>query len=152
MEEERLVFGGVVIDRALSIRQPWAWAILRAGKDVENRSWGTAWRGEFYIHAAKNVGKRELEDAISGIVEINPAAYDLWPGRDRIELGGIVGVARLVDCRLNRYEAPKSLWETPENFGLVLADVRPLPFVPCKGALGFWKVPADVQARIREAA
>lgn len=24
---------------ALSIRQPWAWAILCAGKDIENRSW-----------------------------------------------------------------------------------------------------------------
>lgn len=27
---------------ALSIRQPWAWAILHAGKDIENRDWHTA--------------------------------------------------------------------------------------------------------------
>lgn len=25
---------------ALSIRQPWVWAILNASKDVENRDWG----------------------------------------------------------------------------------------------------------------
>ena len=25
--------------KALSIRQPWAWLILHAGKDIENRDW-----------------------------------------------------------------------------------------------------------------
>lgn len=24
---------------ALSVRQPWAWAIIHAGKDIENRTW-----------------------------------------------------------------------------------------------------------------
>jgi len=38
--------------RALSIRQPWAWAILH-GKDVENRTWVTRVTGEFLIHASK---------------------------------------------------------------------------------------------------
>ena len=27
--------------KALSIRPPWAWAILHAAKDVENRTWKT---------------------------------------------------------------------------------------------------------------
>lgn len=27
------------LDFALSVRQPWAWAIIFAGKDIENRSW-----------------------------------------------------------------------------------------------------------------
>lgn len=26
----------------LTIRQPWAWAIVSGGKDVENRTWATA--------------------------------------------------------------------------------------------------------------
>lgn len=30
------------------------------------------------------------------------------------------------------------------GYALVLADVEPLPFVACKGALGLWTVPADV--------
>ena len=35
--------------------------------------------------------------------------------------------------------------------GLVLDDVRALPeIVPCKGALGFWEVPPDVQALVDE--
>jgi hypothetical protein len=41
--------------RALSIRQPWAWAILHAGKDIENRDWkpgnpARRFRGSFLIH------------------------------------------------------------------------------------------------------
>ena len=31
--------------KALSIRQPWAWAIINAGKDIENRQWPTKFRG-----------------------------------------------------------------------------------------------------------
>jgi hypothetical protein len=38
--------------KALTIRQPWAYAILRLGKDVENRSWRTHYRGPLLIHAA----------------------------------------------------------------------------------------------------
>ena len=31
--------------KALSIHQPWAWAILNAGKTVENRTWSTNYQG-----------------------------------------------------------------------------------------------------------
>lgn len=37
--------------RAITVRQPWAWAIARGGKDIENRSWGTSYRGLLAIHA-----------------------------------------------------------------------------------------------------
>ena len=46
---------------ALSIRQPWAWAILHAGKDVENRSEPMARSAErligqtILLHAGKTV-------------------------------------------------------------------------------------------------
>ena len=35
----------------LTIRQPWAWAIIYGGKDVENRSWLTKHRGPLLVHA-----------------------------------------------------------------------------------------------------
>lgn len=44
---------------ALSIRQPWAWLILHAGKDIENRTWQTYQRGWFAIHASKGMTRRE---------------------------------------------------------------------------------------------
>jgi hypothetical protein len=40
--------------KALTVRQPWAWATIYAGKDVENRRWRTTYRGPLLIHAGKN--------------------------------------------------------------------------------------------------
>ena len=31
--------------KALTIKQPWAWAILHGGKDIENRNWFTSVAG-----------------------------------------------------------------------------------------------------------
>ena len=41
--------------RALSVRQPWAQAILDGIKRVENRTWKTSYRGQLVIHASKTV-------------------------------------------------------------------------------------------------
>ena len=38
--------------KVLTVRQPWAWAILFAGKDIDNRSRSTDYRGPLMIHAA----------------------------------------------------------------------------------------------------
>ena len=37
--------------KALTIKQPWAWAIVAGHKDVENRSWSTPYRGWIVVHA-----------------------------------------------------------------------------------------------------
>ena len=37
--------------KCLTICQPWAWAIVAAGKDVENRTRPTRYRGPLLIHA-----------------------------------------------------------------------------------------------------
>lgn len=55
---------------ALSVRQPWAWAIIYAGKDIENRSWqavnhGLRQRGRIAIHAAKGMTRDEYEDTVA---------------------------------------------------------------------------------------
>jgi ASCH domain len=39
--------------RVLSMKQPWAWAIVSGLKHVENRSWKTPYRGTVYIHASR---------------------------------------------------------------------------------------------------
>ena len=43
------------MQRALSIRQPWAWLILNGYKDLENRTWRTDYRGPLLIHAGMRV-------------------------------------------------------------------------------------------------
>jgi hypothetical protein len=56
-----------------------------------------------------------------------PVAFDAW-----VERGG---------------EAAQRRWWFG-GFALVLADVEPVPFTPCKGALGLWNVPADIERQI----
>lgn len=105
---------------ALSIRQPHAHHILFDGKDVENRTWRTRFQGPILIHA----GKSE--------VELERAELGLHP------LGGIVGMAEIVGC----VEGMESRWFYGP-YGFVLRNPQPLEFVPCKGALGFFRPDID---------
>ncbi len=121
---------------ALSIRQPWAWAIINAGKDIENRDWRTNFRGPVCIHAAKGMTLGEFD----GFVDLARAMYrqGIWTGpfipeRKALSLGGIIGVAEIVDC----VEDSESKWFFG-RFGFVLRNARAVPFIPVKGALGFF--------------
>lgn len=90
---------------ALSIRQPWAWMILHAGKDIENRTWSTKVRGRVLIHAAKGCTRDEFDAAIRfahGAVGLAQEADDK-PGLhdcdfQTLNRGGIVGSVEIVDC------------------------------------------------------
>ena len=111
----------------LSIQQPWAWAICHLGKDIENRSWPTKFRGRFLIHAGKRVDEYGYD-----------YIYDEWlieaPDAKVIGCGGIVGIATIVDC----VTASNSSWFFG-RYGFVLSDQRPLAFMPLRGQLGFFE-------------
>lgn len=123
----------------ISVRQPWAWLIINAGKDIENRDWSTKIRGRVLIHAAKGVGKEEWRQAWEWVRHRCPEAWakgvaDLkQPGT--IERGGIVGSVEIVDC----VERSASPWFAG-RYGFVLRDPQPLPFYPCRGQLGFFRI------------
>ena len=115
--------------KTLSIKQPWAYAILKKNKRVENRSWATKFRGEFYIHAAKTLDERAPQWLMDEYL------FDRAMHRDGTQQGGIVGTAKVVDCVTN-YE---SAWfQGP--YGFILADVKPHVFVSVKGQLNFFEV------------
>jgi hypothetical protein len=138
--------------RALTIRQPWAWAILRAGKDVENRDWPTNYRGPIAIHAAKGCTSDEYFSAFNFIRRIvgHQRLYELgWPGynTDALVRGAIIGTAEIVGCVDNH---PSPWFEG--DYGFVIANVKALPEpIPCKGALMFWEVPAELAMRVSDA-
>lgn len=69
--------------KALSLRQPWAELILQGRKTIETRTWRTAHRGVFAIHAAWKV---------DGEVA---ALYGLEP--ESLVSGALVGTAEIVD-------------------------------------------------------
>jgi hypothetical protein len=119
----------------LSIRQPWATSILH-GKDIENRSWRTSFRGRFLIHAGKALTAADLEAwrlFVDGTIPDDQLAWAKKISVRTLPRGGIIGVATLIDCVIES----KSPWFCGE-YGFVLAEVQPLPFMPCKGSLGFF--------------
>jgi hypothetical protein len=126
----------VMAHPAISIRQPWAWLIMNGGKDIENRTWPTKFRGKVLIHAAKGMTMDEWSDAwgFAHGSGAGPKALEMNVTAKNIERGGIVGIAEIVDC-VTRSD---SRWFVGP-YGFVLRNVKPLPFFPCKGALGFFK-------------
>ena len=115
--------------RALAIRQPYAWLVANGIKDIENRSRFTHYRGQVLIHASLDEDLL-FEDSLADLsrrAEIeSPSSF---------KRGGIIGVAEIVGCE-RRHGSP---WKDPSSWGWVLANARPLPFKPCKGALGFFR-------------
>lgn len=122
---------------AISIRQPWAWAILHAGKDVENRTWLTDYRGWVFVHASTTMTQDEYRTAAEAIEKIigkpPPPACDLTRG-------GLIGMVRIIDS----VKISRSPWFNGHR-ALVLKDARPTPFIACQGELGIfrWKVSVD---------
>lgn len=133
--------------KALSIRQPWAWAILHAGKDVENRDWPTKLRGRIAIHASATLRRAEYLDFLeyygalvgAGVPDVTVPAHESLP------LGAIVGTVEIVDC-VTRSDSPWFMGD----YGFVLRNPIALPEpIPCRGALGFWDVPDEVKVQIQ---
>ena len=126
--------------KALTIRQPWVHAILREGKNIENRTWQRSFRGWLAIHAA---ARPSLDAVFPRSVRV--------PDLDTLDYGAICGVARVVDI----VTASRSKWFTGRddgkvNFGWVLEDVIALKKpIPCKGRLGLWDVPPKVLRELR---
>jgi hypothetical protein len=148
--------------KALSIRQPWAWLIVRpdlvgptrsaaiaAGelKDIENRGWPTKYRGRVLIHAAKGMTRAEYEDGQDPLWSSGGPTIEL-PPFEQLERGGIVGVATIDACIPPAERT--SLWHMGSAYGFHLIDTKPLPFVACKGALGFFDVPKEIAAHLRQ--
>jgi activating signal cointegrator 1 len=86
--------------RALTIRQPWASAILYGTKWVENRSWPTKYRGPLIVHAAAKLappppaGDPEM-DWIRNRLAFERGA---WTTPAELARGAILGAVDVVDC------------------------------------------------------
>ena len=122
--------------KALSIRQPWAYAIMYLGKPVENRTWYTNFRGEFYIHAGLTIDKDSVEDLREDIERLPQP-------RPTCHLGALVATAILVDCIRAEdlaYSQGDSRWSWVTGpWCFVLEGVTPLAApIPLKGRLGFF--------------
>ena len=124
--------------KAITVRQPWAWAIMHGGKDVENRTRNMAgtYRGPLVIHA----GKTHDEDDYYDVQDLLPDGTAI---PDDLALGSAIGVADLVHVH-HAFGCAQSCsaWSVADQFHLVLVNQRPFPEpIPYKGALGLWNFP-----------
>jgi hypothetical protein len=116
----------------ISIRQPWAWAILHAGKDVENRTWPLPKKFigvKVLIHA----GKQVEHEAVIHLLHLGIPVPEL------LETGGIVGMTVFTGCGTDSGNRP---WAEPglHHWAISTDHTKPLPFLPTPGRLGFFEV------------
>lgn len=139
--------------RALTVRQPWAAAIVHGPKNIENRTQQTHRRGLVLIHAGMSVDREAPGRSPALTRWLRP----MTDASNLTVLGAIVGVARIVDCH------PAKAWwrggccspwgesgpDSESVWHWVLDERRALPEpVPARGALGFWRPAADTLAAV----
>jgi hypothetical protein len=119
--------------KAISIQQPWAWAILHAGKDIENRTWTTRYRGEIAVHATRLQTGWKLPDGVQP------------PAPTALIQRSVLGVVELVDV----VSHSSSRWFTGPR-GFVLQNPRLLAKpVGCPGNQNIWELSPAVERAVR---
>lgn len=133
--------------KALTLTQPWATLVAIRAKviDTRGRSWGYTHRGELAIHASKTFPRGDRD-----LCYLQPFAGALgragFSAPCDLPTGAIVAVAELQDVLEIQGGARAG------RKALMLSQARALPApIPCRGALGVWTVPAEVEALVREA-
>ena len=145
------------------MRQPWAWAIIHGGKDVENRVRNIAgsFRGPVAIHVALTKDGDAFMPSWRADVLGDAVGRKGVPGGWWDNLGHIIGVVELVDVHKSKLSASESflgapvcfdsitptgnlcsVWAEPNHHHLVLEAPRALAEpIPYRGALGLRTLP-----------
>lgn len=142
--------------KALSVRPPWAGAIIRAHgpfKDIENRSWYTRHRGTIAIHASTKIDMHSIgKGGDADILSLRQAERSVGHILGTIDL---VDVHQEGDSRCHMSGCFDSVWSQSSG-----DPIRPLwhweldhprEFVTpirSKGALQFWDPSPSVAALI----
>lgn len=122
--------------RVLSLHPAWAWSVFFAGKNVENRSWSTAYRGTILIHASsKKYTGKALEEARTEISKASGLPLDKIPmDFPRTQMLGLVDV---IDC----VSDSQSPWANDGDEHWILTHPRALeePVLNINGKLQLWR-------------
>lgn len=149
---------------ALTIQQPWIWAIEHAGKRIENR---TCYPPRFILEGdafALHAGKTFNEDGFTGLREENIMVPDSEP----LPLGCVCGIAKVkppilkalyddghnviqvIECgSQNRIQLGSQAKWFVGPYGWPLTELEWLMDpIPCRGNQGFWRLPDDVHRNL----
>jgi hypothetical protein len=162
--------------KAITVRQPWAWAIATGAKTVENRSRPAPWTSAIDERIAIHAGKGWDRHAITGDNPLVALAHrQAGQMLGNVAVGGVplaalvtfmvptfhhrgavmataelAGVHPARDCSDVGENGLCSPWAQADSWHLVLRDIRAVREpVACKGALGLWTLPQYVEAQVR---
>ena len=125
--------------RCLSVCQPFAELIVQGKKTIELRRWNTKFRGEFLVHAAKNILTEECKR--------------MKISQSTITTGAIIGKVNLVDVK--KYDSNKEFKNDKEKHhsisnhiknkhGFILERPKKLRVpIPYLGKLNFFEFHPD---------
>lgn len=151
----------------LSVMQPWASLIIGGTralgvKPIENRTWKPSPMligRRIAIHASKKIDLEAFDELQDGACDFDRSE---WPYATIKEfpIGAVIGIATLVRVHVGEPQGlidptyPAGLPDDCKRWyggpvGLELRDVVRLDPVPCKGALGLWRMPGDVEQLVR---
>ena len=118
-------------DSALSIRQPWAWAVVQGLKDVENRSAFAVSKGELSPRrvAVHGMTRDEYEAARGFMARLGVEC----PRPDVLVRGAVIG-AVTIDAVVKASNSP---WFVGPR-GLLLSGAEAVAPIPAIGALGYF--------------
>lgn len=147
--------------RALTLTQPWATLVAIGAKTIETRDWGTNYRGELLITAAKKFPQDCRELSVT-------SPFNETLGVETLHTGKAVAVVDLIasfpftqtTAEYVRRRSAKGILPLHEGdfgdygvdrFGFLFDNIRRLPApIPVRGMLGIWTVPAEIERAIRE--
>ena len=105
--------------KVLTIKSPWAQHIIWGGKNIENRTWATSYRGSLLIHVSR--------------LPYTPVS------------GQIIGVVDLIDCLPpdNLFTAGNQ-WAEPGYYHWIVTNPRELKNkISVRGQLSLWEYPLE---------
>lgn len=157
--------------KGLSIQQPWPWLILRPDlttkeerleaarkkhiKDVENRRWKylPSYRGTLAIHASQTfdmegwhfVRETFPDIPLPGVKPNGTAVHDL---KALFRTGGFVGKVYMND---SVWEDSSPWFAGGDCIALKFRMPKPMPFIPYKGQLNFFRIDDQTAKKIERA-
>ena len=115
-------------DMAITIKQPWAWAIFELGKDIENRTWISGYRGKLWIHAGKAYDKKGDRFIRANFGVTVPK---------KLPQGAILGCVDLMGIS----KISSSQWAIAGQYHWKISNPQPLTNpIRCNGKQMLWKI------------
>lgn len=102
------------------------------GKDIENRTWSTKFRGRVIIHASKTFNMGHYQWMVKNNLCVDMITF----GLGFFVQGALIGEVDIIDC-VRGHSSP---WAFSDQYNFVLAN--PMLYktpIPCRGMLRFFE-------------